>query len=321
MNSFGRMFRIHIFGESHGEATGVVLDGCPSGIALHPDDFTPDLQRRQGGLPGTTARKEQDVPKIISGLYNGFTTGAPLTILFENTNVRSDDYALFREIPRPGHADFAAMKKWNNFNDLRGGGHLSGRLTVALVAAGVVAKKCIGRITINAEITEAGGNVNIKEAIDKAVKDEETIGGIITCRAHNIPVGLGEPFFDSTESLISHLLFSIPAVKAVEFGAGFEAARMTGSQNNDPIISIDGTTSTNHAGGITGGITNGNDVFFRIAVKPAASIPKSQETLNIVTGKPASLQVQGRHDTCIALRMPVIVEAVTAIILCDLLKS
>jgi chorismate synthase len=320
MNSFGRIFRIHIFGESHGENLGVVIDGCPAGISLQRDDFSHDLSRRRSGGKGTTARREPDEPHLVSGIYNDYTTGAPLTILFGNHDTRSGDYAQFREMPRPGHADFAATKKWSGFNDLRGSGHLSGRLTLALTAAGVVAKKCIAPMVVNAALTEAGGSANIDEAVEQAVRDRDSIGGIVACRVQHVPVGLGEPFFDAVESLLAHLLFAIPAVKAVEFGAGFAAAAMRGSQHNDPIISPCGKTATNHAGGINGGITNGNDLCFRVAVKPASSIMQPQQTINLATGNIETLEVRGRHDACIALRVPVVVEAAAAIVLCDLQK-
>ncbi|MDR3184530.1 MAG: chorismate synthase [Prevotellaceae bacterium] len=319
MNSFGRFFRIHLFGESHGAHIGVVIDGCREGIGLLPDDFNPDLARRRSGARGTTARHESDEPRIVSGLHNGYTTGAPLTILFDNLDTRPGDYDLFRHTPRPGHADFAATQKWHGFNDLRGSGHLSGRLTLALVAAGVVAKKCIAPILVNAALAEAGGSANIAETVEQAMRDNDSVGGIVTCKAQHVPAGLGEPFFDAVESLLAHLLFAIPAVKGVEFGAGFAAAAMRGSQHNDPLVSPDGTTATNHAGGITGGITNGNDLAFRVAVKPTSSIAKPQQTLNLDTGRIETLEVHGRHDACIALRVPVIVEAATAIVLCDLL--
>lgn len=321
MNSFGRIFRIHIFGESHGENIGVVIDGCPAGISLQISDFEYDLARRRSGAPGTTARHETDVPAIVSGLYNGYTTGAPLTILFKNSDTRSNDYDQFRDVPRPGHADFTATKKWKNFNDLRGSGHASGRITLALTAAGVVAKKCIAPIAIAAVLTEAGGSANIAEAVEKALHNRDSVGGVVECGAQHLPIGLGEPFFDSVESLLAHILFAIPAVKGVEFGAGFAAAAMTGSQHNDPIVDVTGKTATNHAGGITGGITNGNDLFFRVAVKPTSSIALPQQTMNLRTGRMETLEIKGRHDACIALRMPVIVEAATAIVLADLLMN
>jgi chorismate synthase len=318
MDSFGQFFRISIFGESHGALVGVVADGCPAGVALATDDFMNDLQRRQSGAKGTTARKETDIPKIVSGVYNGYTTGAPIAILFENGDTRPADYERFRNTPRPGHADFTASEKWNRFNDLRGSGHFSGRLTVALVAAGVIAKKLIAPVAVAAELTEAGGSMDIAGAVGKAVAANDSIGGIVACSAKNIPIGWGSPFFNSVESLLSHLIFSIPGVKAIEFGAGFEAARLCGSEHNDVFISANGTTQTNHAGGINGGITNGNELYFRVAVKPTSSIAKPQTTLNLKTEQPEAFAVHGRHDACIALRVPVIVEAATAIVLADL---
>jgi chorismate synthase len=317
MNSFGRVFRVSIFGESHGTGVGVVLDGIPAGLPLVFGDFSHDIGRRRAGAKGTTPRKEADLPKITNGVFNDNTTGAPLVIQFENTNTRSKDYDKLREMPRPGHADFVASKKFGGYEDYRGGGHFSARLTTGLVAAGVVAKKLIQPIVIEAKLIEAGGNRNIEEAIDKAVEEQDSIGGIIECRANNLPVGLGEPFFDSVESVISHMMFAIPAVKGVEFGSGFQAAKMKGSQHNDNILSMEGKTETNHAGGINGGITNGNELIFRIAIKPTSSISREQRTLNVKTGKVDTLKVEGRHDLCVALRAPVIVEAATAIVLAD----
>lgn len=319
MNSFGRIFRVSIYGESHGLGVGVVLDGVPAGLPLTFNDFTLDMGRRRAGAKGTTPRKEADLPKLTNGVFNDHTTGAPLVIQFENTNTRSKDYDKLREMPRPGHADFVATKKFGGFEDYRGGGHFSARLTAGLVAAGVIAKKLISPIYIEAKLIEAGGNSNIEEAIDKAVEEQDSIGGIIECRVNNMPVGLGEPFFDSLESVLAHMMFSIPAVKGIEFGSGFKAASMKGSQHNDNILSLDGKTETNHAGGINGGISNGNELIFRIAIKPTSSISKEQNTLNIKTGKVGTLKVEGRHDLCVALRAPVIVEAATALVLTDFL--
>lgn len=319
MNSFGRIYRINIFGESHGQSVGMVIDGCPAGIELKESDFLPDLARRKSGAKGTTPRQEEDMPKIISGIFNGCSTGAPLAIIFENTNTRSSDYSFTRETPRPGHADYTASQKFGGFEDYRGGGHFSGRLTLGLVAAGVVAKKLIAPATVDAKLIEAGGIKNIDEAIEKAIKSDDSIGGIVECRALNILAGLGEPFFDSVESMISHLVFSIPATKGIEFGSGFAASRMKGSEHNDAFVSVGGKTSTNYAGGINGGITNGNELIFRVAVKPTSSTAKSQHTLNFKTNEMVDLQVKGRHDTCIALRVPVVVESVTAIVLADLM--
>lgn len=317
MNSFGRIFRVSIFGESHGAAVGIAVDGCPAGIPLKTEDFLHDLERRKAGAKGTTPRKEDDLPEIVSGVFNDRTTGAPITILFRNNNTRSQDYESLRKTPRPGHADFVLDKKFNGFNDYRGGGHSSGRLTVALVAAGVVAKKVLKDININAALIEAGGDNDIEAAIEKAIEQQDSIGGIIECTINGLPIGLGEPFFDSVESNISHLVFAIPAMKGIEFGSGFAAAKMKGSEHNDSFIDEKGTTETNHAGGINGGITNGNELVFRVAVKPTSSTPQEQQTWNKATEQVESFSVKGRHDLCIALRAPVVVEAAAAIALAD----
>lgn len=318
MNSFGTEFRISIFGESHGYGVGITIDGCPPGIALEENDFLPDLARRQAGAKGTTPRVEKDIPQIISGWYKGHSTGAPLTILFKNENTQSKDYDQLLKQPRPGHADWVAREKFGGFHDHRGGGHFSGRMTLALVAAGVVAKKVVKDINIQAGLIEAGGNTNIQEAVDMAVKEGDSIGGVVECKASPMPVGLGEPFFDSVESIISHLVFAIPATKAVEFGSGFAAARMHGSEHNDNILTLDGETETNHSGGINGGITNGNELVFRVAVKPTSSTSRPQQSINLESGKVEELVIGGRHDTCIALRVPVVLESITAIALADL---
>lgn len=319
MNSFGRIFRVHIFGESHGPAVGVTIDGCPAGIPLSAEDFEKDIERRKAGAAGTTPRKEDDAPEILSGIFNNITTGAPITIIFRNNNTRSADYEALRDTPRPGHADFVMHKKFDGYNDYRGGGHSSGRLTVCLVAAGVVAKKVLNGIAINATLVEAGGSTDIEAAIQKAVDEQDSIGGIVSCTVNGLPVGLGEPFFDSAESLISHVAFSIPAIKGIEFGSGFGAAKMKGSEHNDAITDANGTTKTNYAGGINGGITNGNELNFRIAVKPTSSTPKEQQTWNNKTQQVEAFTVKGRHDLCIAIRVPVVAEAAAAIALADLL--
>jgi chorismate synthase len=321
MNSFGKIFRISVFGESHGTSVGVIIDGCPAGLPLVFSDFEADFNRRRSGAKGTTPRKEADIPRIMSGVFNDHTTGAPLTIFFENTNTRSRDYAALHDTPRPGHADFVATKKFGGYEDYRGGGHFSGRLTLALVAAGVIAKKLIGPVQVGARIFEVGGNPDIEQAIDLAVEKQDSLGGIVECRATQMPVGLGEPFFDSVESVLSHMLFSIPAIKGVEFGSGFAAAKMWGSEHNDKFISVEGKTSTNYAGGINGGISNGNDLVVRVAVKPTSSTHQKQRTINTKTGEMIDLEIEGRHDTCIALRVPVVVEAVTAIVLADFMMQ
>ncbi len=319
MNTFGRLFRISIFGESHGPMVGVTIDGCAPGIALTEADMLRDLERRKAGAAGTTPRKEDDLPMIVSGVFNGMTTGAPITILFENKNVRSADYETLRQTPRPGHADWVLDKKFKGYNDYRGGGHSSGRLTLALVAAGVIAKKVLYKVQITAMLTEAGGNTDIDVAVAQAIEEQDSIGGIVSCTVSGLPVGMGEPFFDSIESAISHIIFSIPAIKGIEFGSGFAAARMKGSVHNDAIIDAEGTTLTNNAGGINGGITNGNELYFRVAVKPTSSTPKEQQTWNTEKQAVSAFSVKGRHDLCIALRVPVVVEAATAIALADMM--
>lgn len=362
MNSFGRYFRVSIFGESHGPAIGIVMDGVPAGIPLSEDDFTEDIDRRRSGGDGTTPRREPDCPEILSGVHDGFTTGAPLTVIIKNENVHSSDYDLFRDMPRPGHADRAASVKWNGYNDMRGGGHFSGRLTLPIVAAGVVAKKILCRnamIPINARCIEIGGidfssgmkimyicdNIEASEpsdtcrfgpceecpsrsavevlpipviaAIERAMEAGDSLGGVVECVVEGLPAGLGEPFFDSVESLISHAVFAIPGVRGIEFGDGFRASKMKGSEHNDPI-GKDGLPQKNGAGGINGGITNGAPVVFRVALKPTSSIRKKQHTMNFAKGEMSDLSVPGRHDSCFALRAPVVVEAMTAIVLADL---
>lgn len=476
MNSFGRIFRVHIFGESHGESVGIVIDGCPAGLPLSADDLLPDLERRKGGKQkGTTPRQEADFPFFKSGVFNGKTTGAPIMIFFENNNTRSSDYEKQRSIPRPGHADMVAHQKYGGHEDYRGGGHFSARLTTGLVAAGAIAKKlmsyltpgpspkgrgelgssfgyitnsadewfavkdwakenrhqqteaeeivwqkirnrqvdnykfrrqhpitgfipdfvCLekkliieidggyhnseaqqkydhartawleenqyrllrftneeviddidaviksiseelaripvkndsplpgrggrGEVTIEAKVTEIGGESDLEKGLQRAIDAKDSIGGLVECRINGLPAGLGEPFFDSVESNLAHIVFAIPAVKGIEFGAGFAAAKMFGSEHNDAIEDMSGKTRTNHAGGIVGGITNGNELVFRIAIKPTASTPKPQNSLNWDSGHTEDFSVKGRHDLCVALRAPVILEAATAIALVDLL--
>ncbi|MBS1733748.1 MAG: chorismate synthase [Bacteroidetes bacterium] len=323
MNSFGTLYRLSIFGESHGPAVGITVDGCPAGINLSADDFSSDIERRKGGIQkGTTPRTEADIPVFLSGVFNGKTTGAPLTIIFENSNTRSSDYEKQKDIPRPGHADFVASQKFGGYEDYRGGGHFSGRLTVCLVAAGVIAKKLLsvyGEINCQATLIEAGAEKDIEAGLQKAIDAKDSIGGIVECRVNGLPIGLGEPFFNSLESLISHAVFAIPAIRGIEFGTGFAAASMFGSDHNDALEDKSGKTRTNHAGGVVGGLTNGNELVFRVAVKPTSSTPKEQHSLNIETGKMEDFSVKGRHDLCIALRVPVVLEAVTACVLADML--
>lgn len=363
MNTFGRKFRVTIFGESHGEAVGVVLDGVPAGLELSEQDFWQDIARRKSGAKGTTARTEADIPVILSGVFEDHTTGAPLTIIFRNENTRSQDYAQFAAMPRPGHADQTAAIRWDDCNDPRGGGHFSGRLTLPVVAAGVVAKKVLADATIldetpvpengiraqivelggipasHAELSqchversetsvgkeilrsahdERGGLLKVwQEAIEQAMKDGDSLGAVIECVVPQIEPGYGEPFWDSVESQIAHTMFAIPGVRGIEFGDGFRAAAMKGSEHNDPI-GEDGRPTKNGAGGVNGGLTNGAPLTFRVAFKPTSSIAKPQQTFNFATGEMDTLSIKGRHDACFALRCPVIVEAMTAIALADL---
>ena len=320
MNSFGRLFKVSIFGESHGDCVGVLIDGTPAGIKLSADDFSNDLSRRKSGKKGMTPRVEKDIPHILSGVFNGYTTGAPILIKFDNENVNDSDYSNLVDHPRPGHCDYTANIKYNGFNDYRGGGAFSGRLTLGIVAAGVVAKKIVN-YNFESNIISLHNNSNKEEfdnEIDKALKNGDSIGGKIRIIVKNVDKGLGEPFFDSVESNISHILYSIGAVKGVSFGIGFEGEKLYGSEFNDLIIDQNGKTSTNNNGGINGGITNGNDLVINVFVKPTASISKAQETYNFKENKIKELVIKGRHDACIALRAPVVLENAVAIALADL---
>ena len=320
MNKFGTLFSVQIFGESHGACVGITIDGCPAGLPLIAADFTEDMERRKGGKQkGTTPRKEDDIPIFKTGLFNDITTGAPLMMLFENNNTRSGDYEKQRAVPRPGHADFTAHQKFGGFEDYRGGGHFSGRLTAALVGAGVVAKKLLNGIEVKATIKSIGGETDLDKGLQKGIDNKDSVGGIVECVVTGLPIGLGEHFFNSVESLISHAVFAIPAIRGIEFGTGFAAANMFGIEHNDAIIDASGKTKTNNAGGVVGGYTNGNNLVFRIAVKPTSSTPKEQITLNWETNEQENFSVKGRHDLCIALRVPVVLEAVTAIVLADLM--
>lgn len=322
MNRFGNRFRIALWGESHGPQIGVAIDGVPPGIPLSEEDFATDLARRQAGAPGTTPRREADRPQLVSGLYRGCTTGAPLTVVFANENTRPQDYAALAD--RPSHADRVAWERYAGFNDPRGGGHFSGRLTLGLVAAGVVAKKLLpAEVAFATHLIEIGGCTDATRfdaVLQAAAADGDSVGGMVECRVQGVPAGQGEPFFDSAESLAAHLLFAIPGVKGVEFGSGFAAARMRGSEHNDPILDAAGRTATNHAGGIVGGLTNGNEMVVRAAFKPTASIAREQHTFDRAGGAVVPLSVRGRHDTCIALRGAVVVEAAVAIVLADLIR-
>ena len=338
MNTYGNNFSITIFGESHGKCVGVVIDGVPSGINLSEDDFSSAIKRRRTGdllllSEGTTSRKEEDKPVFLSGIFDGKTTGSPVAIIFENKDCRSQDYSQFRDQPRPSHADFSANAKYNGFNDIRGGGQFSGRMTLPLVAAGVVAFKCLEakgfNLSIDARIKSLGGESNPENwdvLIHVANVDGDSLGGEIECRIKGLEAGVGNPFFNSLESEISHLAFSVPGIKGIQFGdfsdisdGRNKASLLKGSEFNDPITDSNGHTSTNHSGGINGGISNGNPVVFTLDIRPAASIAKTQQTFNFGSGQIEEMSIGGRHDACIALRCPVIAEAIAAIALADAL--
>ena len=320
-NSFGSKFKLSIWGASHAPEIGVRIEGVPQGISLSESDFEADLSRRRASAKGTTARHEADLPILRSGIANGVTTGEPIEIVFKNGDTRSSDYSQFENHNRPSHIDFVARAKYGNEVDLRGSGQFSGRMTALLVAAGVIAKKILQNIEYQTSIVEIGGSRNEAEFADiiaAAMADGDSVGGVIECQAKGVKVGLGEPFFDSAESTIAHLLFSIPAVKGVEFGSGFEGVKLRGSERNDCFVDGKGHTTTNNEGGINGGITNGNDLVVRVAIKPTASISCEQMTYNKALGEVAPLRIKGRHDACIALRAAVVVESAVAIALAEL---
>ncbi len=323
-NTFGKLFKMEIFGASHAPAVGATVSGCPKGITLAPEDFRGDMARRRPGQALSTPRKEDDAVEISGGVKDGLANGQPITLTIRNTDTRSKDYDAFKRTPRPGHADYSALKKYGQDVDLRGGGIFSGRMTAPIVAAGVIAKKILSerKIKVEAKLIKVGkAERNFEAEIKDALKNGDSIGGLVECEAVGVPIGLGEPFFDSVESVLSHLLFSIPGVKGVEFGSGFGSVGMRGSQHNDAFQIKNGkiTTKTNNAGGILGGITNGMPVVFRVAFKPTASIAKEQDTVDLSTQTPAKLSITGRHDPCIALRAVPVVEAAAAIALVDLL--
>ncbi len=348
-NSLGKFFTLTSFGESHGGCVGVVIGGCPAGLPVSEADIEKEAAKRWPGQDaGSTERKEQDKVEILSGIFNGVTTGAPICLLVWNKDVDSGAYRKNIFLPRPGHADYTAFVKYGGFNDFRGGGRFSGRLTATFVMGGAIAKKLLGLsgIEVLAHAIEIGGIKaqpkefdEIKKNVDKnplrcadlraagemvklieKVKEEgDSLGGIIEGIARNVPVGLGEPVFDNLDSDLAKALLAIPAVKGVEFGAGFSAAGKWGSENNDPFTIKDGkiVTVTNNAGGILGGISNGMPVVVRVAVKPTASIAREQQTVDMKNMENSSISVRGRHDVCIVPRAVVVVEAMMAVVLCD----
>lgn len=342
---------VSVFGQSHGPAIGVVVDGLPAGLSVDLDDLQAFLDRRAPGRNDwSTPRKEADAPEFLSGLAEGKTCGAPLAAVIRNTNTRSGDYDNLRDIPRPGHADFTSQVKYRGAQDPAGGGHFSGRLTAPLCIAGGICRQLLERegIRIGAHISAVGGiqdtlfdpmgsadvtgpgrkpfpviddlaGDRMKAVIDQARKDQDSVGGIIECMVTGLPAGLGDPMLDGMENRIARLVFSIPAVKGLEFGAGFAAAEMRGSQHNDPFCIRQGEirTRTNHAGGILGGITNGMPLVFRAAVKPTPSIARPQDSVSLSRMEEVKLEVQGRHDPCIVPRAVPVVEAAAAIAVYD----
>jgi chorismate synthase len=318
MNRFGRLFRVELFGESHGKEVGAIIDGCPAGISLAPEDFEADLARRRSGAAGTTPRREYDAPRILSGVYRGRSSGSPICISFANGDTIPGDYERFADVPRPGHADYTSRVKYGGYSDPHGSGHFSGRITVGLVAAGVIAKKILAGAEFSTKIVSAGGQSDIGAAVDAAAAADDSVGAIVETRVSGLHAGLGEPFFDACESLIAHAVFAVPGIRGVEFGDGFGAAAMRGSEHNDPFVDASGRTARNGAGGVNGGITNGNELVVRAAVKPTSSIAAPQSTFDFQRGEMTELVIGGRHDACIALRSAVVIEAAIAIALADL---
>ncbi|MBI2836333.1 MAG: chorismate synthase [Chloroflexi bacterium] len=349
-NSLGQKFCVTSFGESHGRCVGIVVDGCPAGLPITEADIQKDVDRRRPGqVPGATSRAEEDRVEILSGVFNGCTTGAPILMLVWNRDVDSSQYERIRLTPRPGHADYTAYVKYGGFNDFRGGGRFSGRITVTFVMAGALAKKLLGSLGIEilAHTVEIGGvqagmktveeirrnaetnplkcadpvaTLEMIRAIETARSEGDSIGGIVEGLALNVPAGIGEPVFDTLEGELAKALFAVPAVKGVEFGAGFSVAKKRGSENNDNYAAVRDeriVALTNNAGGILGGISNGMPISVRVAFKPTPSISREQKTVNLATREDTTLSVKGRHDSCIVPRAVPVVESVIAMTLCD----
>ncbi len=357
-NTFGQTLKVTIFGESHGTAIGCVIDGLPAGIAIDWEEIKKEMARRAPGSSAmATPRKEKDAFEILSGFFNGHTTGTSLAMEIRNSNQHSSDYDILRDTMRPGHADYTGRVKYKGFQDYRGGGHFSGRITAPLTFAGAIARQVLAAkgIHIGAHAENVAGikdrrfnpmgesaeafaalakqklpvldkeaGKKMEEAILSAKAEEDSVGGVVECMITGLPVGLGDPFFDSLESELSHMMFSIPAVKGIEFGDGFALSEMRGSAANDPMTYVDGkvTITENHNGGILGGISNGNPVIFRLAIKPTASIGKEQRTVNVTEEKDTLLTIGGRHDPCIIPRaIPVIETAAALVVLDELLRA
>lgn len=316
MNNYLNEINLQIFGSSHSTYIGGVINGIPSGLEINVSEINDSVKARKGGNSGTTSRVERDEIIWMTGIVNNKTTGLPISFSIENKNVKPQDYS-FEITPRPGHADFTQIKKYGQYADISGGGQSSGRMTLVLVIAGQIARRIIPNIIVKATIIEIGGTSDYDELIEKTQNEGDSLGGIVECVVQNVPVGLGEPFFDSVESVLSHILFSIPGVMGVEFGAGFSSAKMKGSEFIDIIFDKEGKTKTNNSGGINGGISNGNDIIFRVAFRPPASIQKPIETIHLTTGEKVSLQIGGRHDVSYVLRTPIIIESVAYLTIAD----
>jgi len=349
-NSIGREFVVTCFGESHGKCIGAIVDGCPAGLSLSEQDIQMELNRRIPPQPKiVSARIEKDTVEILSGVFNGFTTGAPICALVGNKEAISSEYDVLKDAPRPGHADYTARIKYGGFNDYRGGGRFSGRVTVAFIIAGVIAKKLLSLFDVEVlAYTTAIGDVKLsrtlttkeirknryesavrcpdptcaktmENAILKAKSEGDSLGGIVECIALNVPAGVGEPLFDSLDADIAKMLFNVPAVKGVEFGAGFKAAELKGSENNDAYAIRNGkiVTLTNNAGGVLGGISSGMPILVRAAIKPTSSIMKEQRTVNLSKMEETTIQVKGRHDPCIVPKAVPVIESAVAIVLVD----
>ncbi len=320
MNSFGTLYRVTLYGESHQKAIGIVIDGMPAGIKVDHELIEKDLMKRKPSELGTTKRVEPDIYQITSGVFNGYTTGSPIHVTIENLDTQSKDYENLIHHPRPGHADFVSQHKYKGFQDYRGGGRFSGRLTAPLVIAGSFAKMMLP-YTWSHELIQVGECKDLSkldEYLEDIIAKKESVGGIIELKVTGLNPGLGEPFFGKVESLIGQMLFSIPAVKGVEFGVGFKGIELLGSEFNDCIISEDGKTKTNHSGGINGGITNGNDLIIRVFMKPASSVGVGQDTYHFKHQKVENLKIEGRHDAAIVRRAGIVLENAVAIVLADL---
>lgn len=354
---WGSKIKLSIFGESHGNAIGITIDGLPAGFSIDMDKIMMEMARRAPGKSSlSTPRKESDIPEILSGYFEGKTTGTPLCAIIRNSNTKSKDYSKLKDVMRPGHADYTGAVRYKGFNDYRGGGHFSGRITAPLVFAGAICKQIleVKGIIVSAHINSIGkikdcsfleGDISdellnsFKEnelpLINTKLEDEmrqeilstrssgDSIGGTIECAILGVSPGIGDPFFDSVESTLAHLMFSVPAVKGIEFGKGFDISKMRGSEANDEYYLENGNikTKTNNNGGILGGITNGMPIIFNVAIKPTASIFKEQKAVNIITMEETTLCIEGRHDPCIVQRALPVIEAVAAIGITELMNS